>query len=376
MFNCIEVDSVRYLRSDLSIECESEPHQSAQAFAGFMIAAFPVGLPLLYFMMLHLNRKQLFDDDGKMAFLQFFYREYKEELYYWEAVECLRKCLLMGFASFFQPGTLMQLVLVIILTTLYMLLLTHCKPWESLVDDGLAILDQSMLFLVLVGALMLKVEQGFDSNGVFGEGYSSGFVTAMLITSTAVVTLAGVAVLLAVILNELLGSMRARADAEQTEEQVEKQEQQQDLHPENPTKEQAMDDMPHAMQTSMQSMQSMQSEQTSAQEYGQEDGAGGERLIKFESFTLDPGSKMRLTAGAAETISGEPISPTEGGRVKALGETTNITIPPRKHSDSSSSSGSPLYNREAETISANKVSILHQIDDELQIATATSKIIV
>jgi hypothetical protein len=351
-----------------------------------MIVAFPVGLPVLYFLMLHLNRNRLFDDDGKMMFLQFFYREYKKELYYWESVECLRKCLLMGFASFFQPGTLMQLVLVIILTTLYMLLLTHCKPWESLVDDGLAILDQSMLFLVLVGALMLKVSQGFDSNGVFGEGYSSGFVTAMLITSTAVVTLAGVAVLLAVIMNEMLGSMRARADAEQTEEQVEKPEQQQDLHPENPTKEQEEDDMPHAMQTSM---QSMQSEQTSAQEYGQGDGAGGERSIKFQSFALDPGSKMRLTEGAAETLSGEPISPTEGGGVKALGETTNITIPPRKQLDSSSEDGqpsrtvhrtrtcgNPLYNKGAETISANKASILHQIDDELQIATATSKIIV
>jgi hypothetical protein len=190
MFNCVEVDSVSYLRSELSIECESEAHQSAQVVAGFMIAAFPVGLPLLYFLMLRLNRRRLFDGDDKMAFLQFFYREYKEELYYWESVECLRKCLLMGFASFFQPGTLMQLVLVIILTVLYMLLLALCKPWESRVDDVLAILDQSMLFLVLVGALMLKVQQGFDSNGVFGEGYNSSFVTAMLITSTAIVTIA------------------------------------------------------------------------------------------------------------------------------------------------------------------------------------------
>jgi hypothetical protein len=82
MFNCVTVDSVRYLRSDLGIECNSEAHQSAEIFAGFMIAAFPVGLPVLYYVMLYLNRKQLFNGNGKMVFLQFFYREYKEELYY------------------------------------------------------------------------------------------------------------------------------------------------------------------------------------------------------------------------------------------------------------------------------------------------------
>jgi hypothetical protein len=61
-----------------------------------------------------------------LPFCVFFYREYDEKLYYWvselratgrlyfdtnrlldaeqEAVECIRKSLLMGFASFFQVG--------------------------------------------------------------------------------------------------------------------------------------------------------------------------------------------------------------------------------------------------------------------------------
>jgi hypothetical protein len=41
-----------------------------------------------------------------------------------------------------------------------------------------------------------------------------------------------------------------------------------------------------------------------------------------------------------ETFFGEPISPPEGGGVKALGETTNIIIPRRRRSDTSSSSDS------------------------------------
>jgi hypothetical protein len=127
-FNCINVDGVRYLRADMGIDCASPGHHSAEALAGFMIFAFSMGLPLLYFGMLWTNRKQLFATDGsnQLAFLHFFYREYDEKLYYWvselrtigrfysdtnrlldaaqETVECIRKSLLMGFASFFQVG--------------------------------------------------------------------------------------------------------------------------------------------------------------------------------------------------------------------------------------------------------------------------------
>jgi hypothetical protein len=131
-FNCINVDGVRYLRADMGIDCASPGHHSAEALAGFMIFAFSVGLPLLYFGMLWINRKKLFATDGsnQLAFLRFFYREYDEKLYYWvselratgrlyfdtnrlldaeqETVECIRKSLLMGFASFFQVRERME----------------------------------------------------------------------------------------------------------------------------------------------------------------------------------------------------------------------------------------------------------------------------
>ena len=129
-FNCALIDGKEYLRSDLSIDCSSADHLRAEAFAGLMVAVFPIGLPLLYFVMLHSRRKELTNNDGTMNFLSFFYDEYEERYYYWETVECLRKCMLMGFATFFKPGTLMQLIAVIILTILYAILLAICKPCE------------------------------------------------------------------------------------------------------------------------------------------------------------------------------------------------------------------------------------------------------
>jgi hypothetical protein len=137
IFNCIEVDGVRYLRADLQVECHSAQHQAAEGFAWFMILLFPVGLPLLYFFMLFVNRHHLYkkeEIDGiqqvsdKVIFLRFFFGEYEPQYYYWETVECIRKCVLMGFASFFKPGSLLQLIVVIILTVLYTIFLTQFTP--------------------------------------------------------------------------------------------------------------------------------------------------------------------------------------------------------------------------------------------------------
>jgi hypothetical protein len=56
VFHCILVDGVEYLSTDLSIRCDSTAHHSAEIFASFMVVAFPLGLPALYFFILYHNR--------------------------------------------------------------------------------------------------------------------------------------------------------------------------------------------------------------------------------------------------------------------------------------------------------------------------------
>jgi hypothetical protein len=159
-----------------------------------------------------------------MSYLGFFYREYDHCFYYWEAVECIRKCLMMGFAVFFQvsdcmalsflarsgklltyfcdfphlepnhqPGTLMQLIAVMLITVTYIIVLCLCRPYSDPVDDMLSVMNQSMLFLTLLGALMLKFHQGFKATGVYEEGYDLIFVNMLLIGSAALVVMLTVA---------------------------------------------------------------------------------------------------------------------------------------------------------------------------------------
>ena len=62
----------------------------------------------------------------------------------------MRKCLLMGFAVFFKPGTLMQLILVIMIVVMYTALLAYCRPYVGWRDDFLSVVNQIMLFMTLV----------------------------------------------------------------------------------------------------------------------------------------------------------------------------------------------------------------------------------
>jgi hypothetical protein len=239
MFDCIKVDGQDYLRSDISIRCDTPAHKSAEAFSVFMILVFPLGLPALYFGMLWHNRERLFGKDkGSMSFLRFFYDEYDPRFFYWESIECIRKCIVMGFASFFRPGTLMQLIAVMLFTVFYIVVLTNCKPYKDPVDDTLAITNQAMLFMMLLGALMLKFKQGFSATGIYEEGYDATLIEALLVGSVATVAIGALAAVGFSTYQVIIASRSGQADAGALEEQRQQEEEQQQLEQEQQQDEQ------------------------------------------------------------------------------------------------------------------------------------------
>jgi hypothetical protein len=56
----------------------------------------------------------------------------------------------------------------------------------------LAMTNQAMLFLMLLGALMLKVQQGFSATGIYEEGYDASLVEALLICSALAVAICAI----------------------------------------------------------------------------------------------------------------------------------------------------------------------------------------
>jgi hypothetical protein len=92
-----------------------------------------------------------------------------------------------GLRELLSAGNLMQLIAVMLLTVLYCLVLTNCLPYDEPLDNTLAITNQVMLFVTLLGALMLKFHQGFSSTGVTEEGYDMDVVNFLLLGSVAAV---------------------------------------------------------------------------------------------------------------------------------------------------------------------------------------------
>ena len=59
-FQCEDLsDGTRWLRADLSIDCDSTTHTGFSAYAAVMILVYPIGTPVLYYVLLRRNRAAL-----------------------------------------------------------------------------------------------------------------------------------------------------------------------------------------------------------------------------------------------------------------------------------------------------------------------------
>ena len=90
MFSCERfANGQELLRADYSIDCTSDRHQKFQLFAGIMVAAYPIGVPLLFLWAMLPYRSELRDvptresESARGKHLAFFSMDYKGKYWYW-----------------------------------------------------------------------------------------------------------------------------------------------------------------------------------------------------------------------------------------------------------------------------------------------------
>ena len=84
-FSCDEFDNGRsFLRADYSIECRTGRHTAAKDLAWLGILLFPVGMTLLYAVLLLLARRAIYTETptGLSRALEFLVRDFETD-YYW-----------------------------------------------------------------------------------------------------------------------------------------------------------------------------------------------------------------------------------------------------------------------------------------------------
>jgi hypothetical protein len=99
------------------------------------------------------------DQERRLArAIEFLTQEYREELYYWEVFEVLRKLALSGFLLLTpESATFLRLIVAVLLSVSYMVLVLAVKPFKQQSTAFVALSAQLSLSSTLFTALVLRV---------------------------------------------------------------------------------------------------------------------------------------------------------------------------------------------------------------------------
>ena len=151
-----------------------------QYWAGFAVLAFPLGIPVLFFILLWLHRNDLFEegsDEPKEELrdeLGFLYAGYRKQYWWWESVELFRKLALTGIIAFFKPGTPEQLFLGIVLAVVFIVGYAREKPYLDTSDSDVQLVCQLQVFFVSISAfaVLTTAHRTDESNPFTSSAFS------------------------------------------------------------------------------------------------------------------------------------------------------------------------------------------------------------
>jgi hypothetical protein len=186
MFPCDDFDNNKsQLRGDLSIDCKAGGRGAWQAFGYFMVGIFPVGVPLMYWVLLFRVRDRLMGEDRindeKLRGILFLWEPYKKEYWWWEVFETVRRLAMTGLLSTIDPGSFTQITAGIIMMTLYTNYLTWARPFDELRDNVIAILSAILLTLTFLSAFLMKSQQMVE------DDYEAKGLGTVLISATVLI---------------------------------------------------------------------------------------------------------------------------------------------------------------------------------------------
>lgn len=194
MFACESLDDgFTYLRADYAILCDSTKHKALQLYAAFMIAVYPIGIPLLYAVILFRNRDLLRDGDRRICDTSpecqstgDLWKPYKPSRFYYELVECARRVCLTGIIVFTFPNTAAQVATTIVLAFMFIIVFESTDPYISESDVWLSRVGNIVVFLSLFLALLAKVDVS-DEREYSAEMFGGVLIAVNILMVLAVV---------------------------------------------------------------------------------------------------------------------------------------------------------------------------------------------
>eukprot|EP01041_Mallomonas_annulata_P001204 gene1204-2339_t len=162
------------LIADHSISCSSTRYQQGVRWALGMLVVYPIGVPVLYLVVLTLYRTRILADGRKdlnndvpgtneiryksLAQVAFLFVDYELQYWYWEVIETIRKLLLTAILSIISSHIGIQIVFGIVVCIAFVKIYGYYKPYESERTDTLQELAQYQVLLTFIGCLLLEFD--------------------------------------------------------------------------------------------------------------------------------------------------------------------------------------------------------------------------
>ena len=128
-----------WLRSDVSIECNTPEYDAVTALSWLAIVAYPIGLLVGCLLLLRQASDAIVS--GKATHLSraidFLHTEYKVTTFWWELMEMLRKFLLVGLFVILKPGSIMQLAVGTTFCAAFLMVQLQASPYKMRSDSTL-----------------------------------------------------------------------------------------------------------------------------------------------------------------------------------------------------------------------------------------------
>ena len=179
-FACDKLDDGRiFLRADHRLECDSETHVGFIVFAWLMIGMYPVGIPLLFALVLW-NKRSTFtaddrDENISIQPIRELWRPYRKDVYYYEVIECLRRVTLSGGVVFLSPSSTEQIVVTFLAALFFYVVSEGLHPYNRWEEAWVSRIGHLLTLLGIYLALLPRVaEQGGSGGEVLGWALVAG----------------------------------------------------------------------------------------------------------------------------------------------------------------------------------------------------------
>jgi hypothetical protein len=198
VFDCEQFEkdnqTISFLRADYTVTCSIDgvrqpEYNTLWILAIVVILIFPVGIPILYAILLFGPRSSTMAQK-----LDFLTANYRRQFYYWELIETFKRLLLASFFAlpFLGHGTLTQLLIALAAQIVFLILQVYARPFHRQSDNFFACIVNVMLTFAFFCCCVLKqdelVELVESTSGELPDHLyqrytiNIGLVTAVLLT--------------------------------------------------------------------------------------------------------------------------------------------------------------------------------------------------